>query len=210
MKRVFLIEVFVPFFVSVLLAVLIGFFRFYSGFAPLIMLGMGLSRLILFLVIFSFILKNLSKVFKNAWNKLYTQAIASLVLAGLLIAVLLNPFIPDIQQSAECFALISRVGADQQKISAAAEKLMNNASDTAVNLGGSEIPVDLKVISPKIVCVSKDHVSIVLYHDPDHDAGIRIWRDNVPVPEKDCPIGLPGLFLFSYRNDLPITPGNML
>lgn len=75
--------------------------------------------------------------------------------------------------------------------------------------GPEEMPESLRIPGLRWAVINKDHLELVLYHNPDVTRGARIWSQDAKREHKDTPTKYPGVYFFDYNNDAPESPDNI-
>lgn len=72
-----------------------------------------------------------------------------------------------------------------------------------------ETPESLRIPGLRWAIIEKDHVDLVLYHDPDVTRGARVWSLDATREHKDAPTKYPDIYFYDYNNDAPQAPDNI-
>lgn len=70
------------------------------------------------------------------------------------------------------------------------------------------LPESLRVPGLIYALVQRDHITLILYHSPDTDSGLRIWKSGMPADFADQATSIPFVTRFTYCDDYPASPAN--
>lgn len=72
----------------------------------------------------------------------------------------------------------------------------------------AELPPSLQAPGIEGAVAAADHVTLIVSRTPDVDKGFRIWRTQQTSDYADRPTSVPGVYRFTYCDDLVESPSN--
>ena len=112
------------------------------------------------------------------------------------------------QQEKAKFSRVEQYLADHQPQlgDAVAKFLANNPSGGRVDV--QSLPVALQAPDVRYAIVGEKHLTLFVNWTPDTDFGFRVWSGLQGSDYDDAKTSIPGVYRFSYCNDLPESSTN--